>query len=49
MWQVHGRGDLTFEDYEQLDLYYAENWTILTDLAIIARTVPAIVATKGTY
>jgi lipopolysaccharide/colanic/teichoic acid biosynthesis glycosyltransferase len=49
LWQVHGRAELTYEDYQRLDLYYADNWTLLTDLAILARTVGAIVSTRGTY
>jgi lipopolysaccharide/colanic/teichoic acid biosynthesis glycosyltransferase len=47
MWQVHGRSDSSFADYERLDLYYVDNWSIVTDLAIMLRTVPAIVRRRG--
>ena len=40
MWQVNGRSDTSFEDYTRLDLYYVDNWSLLTDLAILVKTVP---------
>jgi exopolysaccharide biosynthesis polyprenyl glycosylphosphotransferase len=47
MWQVSGRGlDSTFEDYERLDLYYVDNWSLATDLSIIAKTIPALLFSK---
>jgi exopolysaccharide biosynthesis polyprenyl glycosylphosphotransferase len=47
MWQVHGRSDSSFAEYERLDLYYVDNWSIVTDVAIMLRTVPAIFSRKG--
>jgi lipopolysaccharide/colanic/teichoic acid biosynthesis glycosyltransferase len=47
MWQVSGRSDSSFEDYTRLDLYYVDNWTLTTDLAIVFRTVPAVLMRKG--
>lgn len=51
MWQVGGRldGDDGKDDYGQLDLYYVDNWTLVTDLVIILRTVPAVLLQKGSY
>lgn len=49
MWQVNGRSNLTFEEYVRLDLYYVDNWSLLTDLAIVAKTVPTIVSSRGAY
>ena len=51
MWQVGGRldGDSDENDYGQLDLYYVDNWTLVTDLTIILRTVPAVLLQKGSY
>lgn len=38
--QVNGlRGDTSIEERTKYDLYYIENWSILLDLKIIARTV----------
>ncbi|WP_260980484.1 sugar transferase [Microbacterium paludicola] len=41
LWQVSGRSSLSWEDTVRLDLSYVENWTMLTDLTIIARTARA--------
>lgn len=38
LWQVSGRSSLSWEDTVRLDLSYVENWTLLTDLAIVVRT-----------
>jgi exopolysaccharide biosynthesis polyprenyl glycosylphosphotransferase len=40
MWQVNS--EARFEDYSRLDLYYVDNWSLWTDLAIVARTLPAL-------
>ena len=47
MWQVHGRSDSSFAEYERLDLYYVDNWSIVTDVAIMLRTIPAIISRRG--
>lgn len=49
MWQVSGRSSASFADYERLDLYYVDNWSILVDLAILARTVPVVLGSRGAY
>lgn len=46
MWQVSGRSDAT-DEYGQLDLYYVDNWNLVTDLVILARTVPAVLLQRG--
>lgn len=47
MWQVNGRSGATFEDYVRFDLYYVDNWSFWTDLAIIAKTIPVLVSRRG--
>ena len=37
MWQVSGRYTTSLEDYARLDLYYVDNWSLVTDLAILAQ------------
>ncbi|MGO2933201.1 sugar transferase [Microbacterium sp.] len=41
LWQVSGRSALSWEDTVRLDLSYVENWTMLTDVVIMARTLRA--------
>jgi len=47
MWQVSGRSSTSFEEYARLDLFYIDNWSFLTDMAILARTVPAVLRKEG--
>jgi len=47
MWQVSGRSSTSFEEYSRLDLYYVDNWSLLTDLAILAKTVPTVLTARG--
>ena len=49
LWQVSGRSDVSFEEMVKLDLYYAENWSLLFDLKIILRTIPAVLRARGAY
>ena len=49
MWQVNGRSSSSFEDYERYDLYYVDNWSLLTDLAIIAKTIPVVLLRRGAF
>jgi exopolysaccharide biosynthesis polyprenyl glycosylphosphotransferase len=44
LWQVSGRSNLSWEDTVRLDLSYVENWSLLGDLAIIAKTAKAAAA-----
>nr|WP_231989745.1 sugar transferase [Mycobacterium sp. 852002-51057_SCH5723018] len=49
LWQVSGRSDLSWEDSVRLDLSYVENWSMLSDLAIAAKTVGAVFCRSGAY
>lgn len=49
MWQVSGRSDSGFEEYQRLDLFYVDNWSILIDLGILIRTVPAVITGRGAH
>ncbi|MDF2994129.1 MAG: gumD, partial [Microbacterium sp.] len=44
LWQVSGRSSLDWEDAVRLDLYYVENWSLVGDLAILAKTAKAVLA-----
>jgi len=43
-WQVNGKNHTTFDEMIQMDIYYARNVSIRLDLAIIARTIPVLLA-----
>ena len=47
MWQVSGRYTASLETYARLDLYYVDNWSLVTDLAILARTVGVVLKRRG--
>lgn len=49
LWQVSGRSDLDWADALELDVTYIDNHSLAGDLAICARTVPAVVQAKGAY
>ncbi|WP_295781373.1 sugar transferase [uncultured Microbacterium sp.] len=42
LWQVSGRSSLAWEDAIRLDLFYVENWSMVGDIAILARTFRAV-------
>ncbi|GAA1533335.1 exopolysaccharide biosynthesis polyprenyl glycosylphosphotransferase [Microbacterium ginsengiterrae] len=44
LWQVSGRSETTWEEAVRLDLYYVENWSVLGDINILARTAKAVIS-----
>ena len=42
LWQVSGKNQTTFTEMMQLDIHYTRNKTLWLDLAIIVKTIPAI-------
>jgi exopolysaccharide biosynthesis polyprenyl glycosylphosphotransferase len=49
LWQISGRAGLEFDDLVRLDFTYIENWSIWSDVSIIARTIPAVLGRRGAY
>ena len=43
MWQVEARDSIRFADLERHDVFYVENWSVLLDLGLLARTVGGVV------
>ncbi|RJO73507.1 sugar transferase [Nocardia panacis] len=41
LWQLSGRSDLSTEDIARLELTYVENWSMVLDLLLIAKTIGA--------
>ncbi|MFF5970687.1 sugar transferase [Streptomyces sp. NPDC012769] len=49
VWQVSGRSDVPFAEQVRMDLDYITHWSLLTDLKLLARTVPAVLGRRGAY
>lgn len=49
LWQVSGRSDLSWEDSVRLDMFYVENWTMISDMVIALKTVRAVFGRAGAY
>jgi exopolysaccharide biosynthesis polyprenyl glycosylphosphotransferase len=48
LWQVSGRNDITdFKDWVALDLQYIDTWSLGLDIAILFKTVPAVLFRSG--
>ena len=48
LWQVSGRNGITdFDEWLRLDLEYIERWSLRLDLAILLRTIPAVLSGRG--
>ena len=46
-WQVGGRNELPFTEWMALDLAYVDRWSLGLDVAILLRTLPAIIRGRG--
>ncbi|MDX1645741.1 MAG: undecaprenyl-phosphate galactose phosphotransferase WbaP [Longimicrobiales bacterium] len=49
LWQVSGRNWTTYDERIRLDAYYVENWSLMFDFYILARTVKAVATGHGAY
>jgi lipopolysaccharide/colanic/teichoic acid biosynthesis glycosyltransferase len=49
IWQVSGRSDVDFDSWVDMDLEYIKRWTLRLDVALLAKSVPAVIAGHGAY
>jgi lipopolysaccharide/colanic/teichoic acid biosynthesis glycosyltransferase len=49
LWQISGRNDIGYEERVKLDERYAREWSLMLDLRILLRTLPAVLKAKGSY
>ena len=49
IWQVSGRSEIDFEGQVRLDVQYIESQSLLTDIKILLKTIPAVLLGKGAY
>jgi exopolysaccharide biosynthesis polyprenyl glycosylphosphotransferase len=47
LWQVEARQDPSFDSYISLDTAYVENWNLMLDLRILARTIGVVLGGTG--
>ncbi|ORE92489.1 succinoglycan exopolysaccharide synthesis protein [Stappia sp. 22II-S9-Z10] len=48
-WQISGRSTVGFQRRIALDTHYVKTWTFARDVRIILLTVPAVLASRGSY
>jgi lipopolysaccharide/colanic/teichoic acid biosynthesis glycosyltransferase len=49
IWQVSGRSDLDFATWVDMDLEYIRRWSPWLDVALLLRTIPAVLSGRGAY
>ena len=49
LWQISGRSRLGFEEWMRLDLQYIKRQSLMLDLRILIRTIPAVLSREGAY
>lgn len=49
LWQISGRNDVSYRRRVSIDCYYVRNKTLVFDMLILMRTVPAVLGAKGSY
>jgi len=47
LWQVEARHEPEFDRWVELDLAYIDRWSLLLDLKILLRTIPAVLGRTG--
>lgn len=47
LWQVKGRSTVSFDEMARLDIEYARNQSLATDIKIMLMTIPAVISAKG--
>jgi exopolysaccharide biosynthesis polyprenyl glycosylphosphotransferase len=48
-WQIAGRSHIGFQEWMRLDLEYIRSRSLVTDIKIMLKTIPAVIARKGAY
>jgi lipopolysaccharide/colanic/teichoic acid biosynthesis glycosyltransferase len=47
LWQIGGRSNTGFDHWIKQDLQYIDQWSLGLDLAILLKTVPAVISRRG--
>ena len=49
LWQVSGRQTVSYDRRIELDMFYIDNCSPLTDLSILLRTLPVVMGAEGAF
>ncbi|MDA8192846.1 MAG: sugar transferase [Thermaerobacter sp.] len=49
LWQISGRNQVDFQEWMKLDMEYIDSWSLLLDVKIIAKTIPAVFMQRGAH
>jgi lipopolysaccharide/colanic/teichoic acid biosynthesis glycosyltransferase len=49
LWQISGRSHIGFDEWMRLDIEYLRTRSIRTDVVILLKTIPAVMARRGAY
>ena len=49
IWQVSGRSDIPFPQQVQLDVQYIQSQSLLLDIKLLLKTIPAVLLSRGAY
>jgi len=49
LWQISGRSRIGFQEWMRLDLEYIKHQSVMLDLKILLRTIPAVLSREGAY
>ena len=47
LWQISGRNGIPFERWMELDMEYIDQWSLMLDVKILLKTVPAVLRGSG--
>lgn len=47
LWQVSGRNNLSFNERIELEMFYAQNWSLWLDIKILFKTLAIVIGRKG--
>lgn len=49
LWQINGNANFSFEERVQMDMEYIRTWSLMNDIKIILKTVPALLKGDRAY
>jgi exopolysaccharide biosynthesis polyprenyl glycosylphosphotransferase len=47
LWQISGRNEISFKQWMEMDKAYIDNWSLWLDIKILAKTIPAVLFSRG--